>query len=597
MKNPKISQEDLPDSNRRQSLLAIGFFIVFAFILYGNTIQNNYSLDDDYVTFSDPTVRKGIKAIPEIFTSLYANVYDAGEAIKFGYRPIVKSTFAIEHELWGANPHLSHLINILLYALTCILLFILLRRLFKNYHIVFPLIVTTLFMAHPIHTEVVSSLKNRDELLSFMFNIISLICFIKYTDKHKIIYIVAGLFSFLLAYLSKLTALSFIAIIPLVLYFFTNTSYRKIIFIVLAVIVIFLIARIIPKFYLPDPSRTKLFIENPLIFNNNIWVRTATGFYILLLYLKLLIYPHPLLFYYGYNMIPITNWANIWSIISFVIYLLIFIYAIKMVRKKHILAFGILYYLITISLYSNMVKPPTGIIGERFLLAPSLGFCVVITYLIFRMLKKQAQTPNIELKQSIWIVLISLFLLIPYTAKTIIRNRDWKDHKTLLSHDIKYLENSAKANFIYAGVLRNEILTKGKNNQHTSEIMKMQNLAIKHFKDAVDVYPDYYEALNKLGFLYYTVYQDPLSAISYLKRAIKANPDYKSPYYNLAFIYKSSQNYNEAIINYQKVLEIDPGHLLSINGMVEIYHTIGDIANANYYRDVARKINSSANTN
>ena len=268
-----------------------------------------------------------------------------------------------------------------------------------------------------------------------------------------------------------------------------------------------------------------------------------------------------------------------------------------MVRKKHILAFGILYYLITISLYSNMVKPPTGIIGERFLLAPSLGFCVVITYLIFRMLKKQAQTPNIELKQSIWIVLISLFLLIPYTAKTIIRNRDWKDHKTLLSHDIKYLENSAKANFIYAGVLRNEILTKGKNNQHTSEIMKMQNLAIKHFKDAVDVYPDYYEALNKLGFLYYTVYQDPLSAISYLKRAIKANPDYKSPYYNLAFIYKSSQNYNEAIINYQKVLEIDPGHLLSINGMVEIYHTIGDIANANYYRDVARKINSSANTN
>lgn len=64
MKNPKISKEDLSDSNRRQSLLVIGFFIVFAFILYGNTIQNNYSLDDDYVTFNDPTVRKGIKAIP-----------------------------------------------------------------------------------------------------------------------------------------------------------------------------------------------------------------------------------------------------------------------------------------------------------------------------------------------------------------------------------------------------------------------------------------------------------------------------------------------------------------------------------------------------
>ena len=114
--------------------------------------------------------------------------------------------------------------------------------------------------------------------------------------------------------------------------------------------------------------------------------------------------------------------------------------------------------------------------------------------------------------------------------------------------------------------------------------MKKQNLAIKHFKAAVDVYPDYYEALNKLGFLYYTVYRDPLTAISYLKRAIKAKPDYKSPYYNLAFIYKSSQNYNEAIINYQKALEIDPGHLLSINDIAEIYNTIGDTVNEDYYK-------------
>ena len=159
---------------KRDNLLIIGFFIVFAFILYGNTIQNNYSIDDDYVTFSDPTVRKGIKAIPEIFTSLYANVYDAGKEIKFGYRPVVKTTYAIESEFFGANPHISHLINILLYALTSILLFFLLRRFFKESHILFPLLVTTLFMAHPVHTEVVSSLKNRDELLSFMFNIIFL---------------------------------------------------------------------------------------------------------------------------------------------------------------------------------------------------------------------------------------------------------------------------------------------------------------------------------------------------------------------------------------------------------------------------------------
>jgi len=567
---------------------------VFAFILYGNTIRNDYSLDDDYVTFSELTVRKGINAIPEIFTSLYANVWDAGEEIKFGYRPIVKSSFAIEHELWGANPHLSHLINILLYTLSCLLVFFLLRRLFRDYHVILPLIVTALFMAHPIHTEVVSSLKNRDELLSFMFNIITLIFFIKFTDKKKIIYFFVGLFSFLLAYLSKLTALSFIAIIPLVLYFFTNTSTRKIIYIALAVIAIFLIARIIPKLYLPDPIREKLFIENPLIFEKNLWIRTATGFYILLIYLKLLIFPHPLLFYYGYNMIPVTNWTNIWSIVSLVFYLLIFIYAIRKIRYKHVLAFGILYYLLTISLYTNMVKPPTGIIGERFLLAPSLGFCIIIGYIIFRMIKKTSQTLTIKTNQIVLMVLISLLFIIPYSVKTIVRNRDWKDHLSLLSHDIRYLENSAKANFIYAGVLRNEIR---RSNKNSSEIMKMQDMAIKHFKDAVDVYPEYYEALNKLGFLYYTVYHDPVSAISYLNRAIEVKPDYKSPYYNLAFIYNSSKNYDEAIYNYRKVLEIDPEHILSINDMVDLYVAIGDTANADYYRNIAKNINRKTNAN
>ncbi|MCD4679581.1 MAG: tetratricopeptide repeat protein [Bacteroidales bacterium] len=576
----------------KQNLLIIGFIIVFAFILYGNTIQNSYSLDDDYVTFSDPTVRKGIKAIPEIFTSLYANVYGDGGKIKFGYRPIVKTTYAIESEFFGANPHISHLINILLYAFTCILVFFLLRRLFKDYHILFPLLVTTFFMAHPVHTEVVSSLKNRDELLSFMFNIITLIFFVRYADKQKIIFIFAGLLSFLLAYLSKLTALSFIAIIPLVLYFFTKTDHRKIIYILLAVIAVFLIARILPKFYLPDTSRTKLFVENPLIFENYIWTRTATGFYILLLYLKLLIYPHPLLFYYGYNMIPMTDWSNIWAISSFVIYLLIFIYAIKRIRQKHILSFGILYYLITISLYTNMVKPPAGIIGERFLLAPSLGFCVVITYFIFRVLKKQAQTPNIELKQSIWIVLISLFLLIPYTAKTIVRNKDWKDHLSLMSHDIKYLENSAKANFIYAGALKTEALASIRNNQNTTENMQKLDLSIKHFKNAVDVYPEYYEALNQLGSLYYTVYHDPITAVSYLKRSIEVRPDYKPPYYNLAYIYKSSENYKEAIFYYKKMLEIDPAHLQSIKDLEDLYNTIGDTENAYYYKEMTRKINA-----
>lgn len=575
---------------KKHKYLVYGFLIVLAFILYGNTIKNSYSLDDDYVTFSNQTIQKGIKAIPEIFTSLYAEVYGQGGEIRFGYRPIVQTTFAIEYEFFGLNPHVSHLINILLYAMTGIFLFVLLKRLFRESHILFPFLVTILFMAHPVHTEVVCSLKNRDELLSFMFNILTLIFFLRYADTKKVIFIVAALISFLIAYLSKLTALSFIAVIPLVLFFFTDVKGRTVLYITLGIILVFLLARFIPKLYiLPEPSRDKLFVENPLIFEHNKLIRTATGFYILLFYLKLLIFPHPLLFYYGYDMIPVTNWSNLWSIISFVIYLSIFIIAIRNFRKRNILSFGILFYLITVSLYSNMVKPPTGIIGERFLLVPSLGFCIVLMWVIFSIFKTDPQNNKIKKNSLIGIVLISIFIFIPYTAKTIIRNPDWKDHLTLLSHDIKFLKRSAKANFIYAGVLKTEAMAEIRNNQASKENIRKLELAIKHFKNAVEVYPAYYEALNQLGSLYYTVYKDPVTAISYLKKAIKAKPDYKPAYFNMAYIYKTKENFEEAEIYYKKVLEMDPSHTQSMYDLIDLYRNTGDTVKAEYFRNILYK--------
>ena len=77
----------------------------FAFILYGNTMRNGYSLDDLYVTYNNPVVKQGIKAIPKIFTSLYININaEEGGTMNFGYRPVAKAMFAVEHELSATIP-------------------------------------------------------------------------------------------------------------------------------------------------------------------------------------------------------------------------------------------------------------------------------------------------------------------------------------------------------------------------------------------------------------------------------------------------------------------------------------------------------------
>ena len=93
---------------------------LFACLLYVNTIPNDYNLDDELVTRDHRTTSKGISAIPEIIDSYY---YEDDIGYKYGYRPVTHIFFAIEHEFLGENPHLSHVINVLLYAFLCLAIY------------------------------------------------------------------------------------------------------------------------------------------------------------------------------------------------------------------------------------------------------------------------------------------------------------------------------------------------------------------------------------------------------------------------------------------------------------------------------------------
>jgi hypothetical protein len=148
--------------------------LLLCFAIYGNTIRNEYSIDDVFVT-NNEQVKKGFSAIPEMANSLYVtNLEEDGRKIRFGFRPIVKITFAIEYGIFGDNPHVSHFINIILYFLFCLLDFQFSDKGLKDKDYLVPFLITLLFAANPLHTEVVASLKNSDELLATLFGFMAL---------------------------------------------------------------------------------------------------------------------------------------------------------------------------------------------------------------------------------------------------------------------------------------------------------------------------------------------------------------------------------------------------------------------------------------
>jgi protein O-mannosyl-transferase len=572
----------LTDNSKKANRYFVLFFFICSVILYGNTVFNKWAVDDSFVTGpQNELVKKGFGAIPTIFLSFYIDQKGNAGNQQTDYRPIVKMTYAIEYGLWGGNKAgRSHIINLLIYFWISTLLFFILRRLMKDFNILFPFLITLLFMAHPVHTEVVASLRNRDELLSFLCGIGGLHFFLRYAERKKIRYVVAALIVFFIGYLSKSSILPFILIYPLVLYFFTDMKPKNFIWIVGAVLLVVLVAQFLPKMFLPKAVQVKSFIENPLYMEKNFWIRTGTGLMTLLFYLRILVFPHPLLYYYGYDMIPVTGWGNIRVFVSFVLHLGLFIYAIRNFRQKNILSFAILYYFIAIAIYTNILTPVVGIVGERFVFNASLGFTIVLVYAIFRIFRTDPRSLTIEFNERAQIIVVILLLLIPCTAMTLKRNHEWKDLHNLFSADIKYLDKSVKANIEYGNYLAGTIYNDPNYQQHDYVNELKKQVIVAHFRRALKMYPNDFTTLNDLAAVYLNFSTKYDSAIVFLKKAIALQPGMQPAWVNMAMAYHKKNNLDSAIACYQKVLQINPNALAAVFKMADLYFEKGDFGRA-----------------
>ncbi len=192
---------------------------VVVIVVFGNTIFNGYNMDDNLVTQNHKYTSKGLAAIGKIFSSSY---YSDNDEINFGYRPIVHVSFALEHQFFGESPAVSHLFNLLLYLLSVLLFFKLLINWFGEENIVVSFIAALFFAVHPIHSEVVASIKNRDEILGFLFAILAGIYFEKFLIKRSVLSLIWIALFIIIAMLSKKSIYPIVFVFPVM-----AVSFRK----------------------------------------------------------------------------------------------------------------------------------------------------------------------------------------------------------------------------------------------------------------------------------------------------------------------------------------------------------------------------------
>jgi len=513
------------------------FWIILglSFLLYGNTLFNDYALDDAIVITQNRFTKKGFSGIKDLLTTEYftgffgkqKNLVSGGR-----YRPLSTVTFAIEYEFFGESPGISHFFNIILYAVTGYFLFLVLLQLFpisnkKKWWLSLPVLATVLWLAHPIHTEAVANIKGRDEILTMLGGLLALWYAIKFARQKKVIQLVWSSLFIFLGIMAKETAITFLFIIPFAIYLFVDKHW-KILFSVTVPLFVVTIIYLLIRFSiigLPTQEIPQELMNNPFLHATG-GEKFATIILTFIIYIKLLFVPYPLTYdYYPYH-IHLVNFDNPWVIFSILFYLALVVIAFVTLKRNKIIAFALFFYFATFSLVSNVLFPVGTFMNERFMFLPSVGFALILAYYL---LKFFATKPKILLT-------ISLLILIPYAGETIVRNRDWKDDLTLFTHDVKISYDSAKSNTSAGG----KLIEAAKREKNPAKKEKMLKTALFYLHRAVNIYPRYTDALLLLGNGFYEDNKQIDSTWYYYKKILLMNPNYQNVFNNLKIVLNDS---------------------------------------------------------
>ncbi|MEO6132103.1 MAG: tetratricopeptide repeat protein [Saprospiraceae bacterium] len=536
----KQVKKEVPSTFAGIPLYRLGpLFALLGTIFYFQTVSFDYTQDDAIVINDNMYTTKGAAGIGGLLShdTFYGYFKDATKTrlVSGGrYRPLTPIMFAIEYGIAGNHPYFSHFINALCYGLLCWILFgftkeLLTPRLSSKTALQVAVLTTLVFALHPIHTEVVANIKGRDEIVAAMGALGGLWLMLRsIRESNKIVWTSLAAGVFFLGLLSKENVITMLAVVPLTLWWYSKNSSVKWASVMIPVIIaagLFLVLRgsmtgwnkgETPKELMNNPF---LKIEHDVYVPFSFGEKTATITYTMGKYVQLLIFPYPLTHDYYPRHIEIQHWGKPLVILSLLFWLAMFWVVIKGWKTRTWWAYGILFYVCTMSITSNLIFPVGTNMSERFAFLPSFGFALIAGYGLSILLDSKSRKLGLAL---------CTILFIAYGSWTIARSRVWKDNHTLFTTDVKTSGRSAKLLNAVGG----DLVTRSE--KEKDETIKRKELldAQMYLNRALEIHPNYKLSYLLLGNSYYHL-GDLDNAITYFRHVLKVDPDYTEGKRNL----------------------------------------------------------------
>ena len=532
-------------------------------LLYSKTVYFDYCIDDSIISDSLDGKVNSFNDLLSLFKLSYNNT---------DYRPIVFLSFGIERLLFEEfNPMVSHAVNFILYFLICLSALKFFEILFENKYGIILFFSVLLFCVHPINTEVVSSIKCRDNLLSMLFGLLSSSLFLKYYKEEKKKYLllfIAFIFS-CLSILSKLDGFGFL--IFNILYAIQIKKNKKILFGLVSVLFLFSVYFMNNLFRenlmvknLDLPLTPKVTItENPLALAFTLPNRLVASVNTVYFYFTKFTYTSSSKYYYGYNyydVLSIKSLSFIGGLIIITGFIFAFIYSI--LKKEKIITISII-GIISTSIYAlNFIQPVAGIIADRYIFIANLFFCLFVTYCIIYFCK------NFKIEKYGFAILS--VIMIVFSTVSFLRVNAWKNLKTLIDTDAPNLYNSYEAMRIASSVYMKEY-------ESTTDVQKKNEYKEKcifYALKGIEVYPKNYLLHQFLGQYYYK-FNQVNQAKMHLYISLK-NDSTKSSNFYLGDLYYSIKNLDSSLYFYKEAFLNKENSAVLINNISSVYYEMND---------------------
>ncbi|XP_078664197.1 protein O-mannosyl-transferase TMTC1-like isoform X2 [Branchiostoma floridae x Branchiostoma belcheri] len=555
----------LPDISRPMCYMLV---CVVAVGCYLNSLPGDFVHDDVMAIKTNKDVL-GKTPLSEVFLNDFWGKRMSDNTSHKSYRPLCVLTFRINHLIGGLDPAGFHAVNMLLHtAVTVLYMYVCEQVVFSCVHL--ALLAGLMFAVHPVHTEAVSGIVGRADVLAGLLFLLSFLAFTRSvatvcrsvdfpavsSHGQYVLCLVLGACAMLVKE-QGITVLGVCVLYDTLIIcrrgilrhlrersvsgflhdsrpFLKRSAVTGLVVLCLLCFRVWMLNGTLPQFSDQD---------NPASFSPYLATRFLTYSYLLVFNAWLLLAPITLCYDWQMGSIPLVesllDTRNLATIVFVVTMVSLTAYCLFLAEDEAglVAVLGLLLLVLPFLPASNVFIRVGFVVAERILYIPSMGYFILLVHGIHNLCCALGK-PASSLMTGCAVLLILL-----WGWKTVHRNPIWWTRESLFRSGVETLPHNAKVHYNYGNYLKD---------------LGRHEEAIFHYQRTLELYPRHASANNNLGTL---MTNDSQLQELYYRRAMNITPQHAKAHFNLANLISKQGKTSEAETLFRRAIVIQPDYI------------------------------------